>query len=332
MSTEALPSPPRQRLPVTLIWMAHWALRVWLAGMLLIYGWSKVFLMQMGRAGYGDALISFGEMSPMGLLWRFMAFSPVVQMLAGAAEVLAATLLLFRRTAWIGGLLAAADMAVVLLLNMTFDVPVKQLALALGVSGVIVAMPFLPRLLRFVAGREPGPPRLPTPLPWRRPSRVAKVASPIFAALILIGSAVGFQQAAAPPSGATPVAGVYRVIEDSAKPADQLIKDTRWQQISFDQYPYGDRSRFALRQANGELLFGTYQVNGDEIDISMATLHSETPFQEAKDTLQLTWERQADDRISLTGKGVDLLIAPDPEFRFLFDRDFSWAPRPPLNR
>lgn len=36
----------------------------------------------------------------MGLLWRFMGFSPVVQILAGAAEVTAAILLLFRRTVW----------------------------------------------------------------------------------------------------------------------------------------------------------------------------------------------------------------------------------------
>lgn len=46
----------------------------------------------------------------MGSLWRFMAFSPTVQMLAGVAEVAAATLLRFSRTAWLGALLAALDM------------------------------------------------------------------------------------------------------------------------------------------------------------------------------------------------------------------------------
>lgn len=57
----------------------------------------------------------------MGLLWRFMAFSPTVQFLAGLAEVVAAVLLLFGRTAWLGALLAAIDMSVVFLLNLTFD-------------------------------------------------------------------------------------------------------------------------------------------------------------------------------------------------------------------
>lgn len=61
----------------SLLWAGHWLLRLWLAGYLLIYGWSKVFHMQMGYADFADALVQYGEMSPMGLLWRFMAFSPL---------------------------------------------------------------------------------------------------------------------------------------------------------------------------------------------------------------------------------------------------------------
>ncbi|RAG62074.1 DoxX family protein, partial [Burkholderia multivorans] len=122
----------------SLLWAGHWLLRLWLAGYLLIYGWSKVFHMQMGYADFADALVQYGEMSPMGLLWRFMAFSPTVQLLAGLAEVAAAVLLLFRRTAWLGALLAAIDMSVVFLLNLTFDVPVKQLSGLMALVGLIL--------------------------------------------------------------------------------------------------------------------------------------------------------------------------------------------------
>ncbi|WP_240372826.1 hypothetical protein [Brevibacterium zhoupengii] len=38
-----------------ILWTGHWLLLAWLAGYLLIYGGSKVFLMQMGRADYADA-------------------------------------------------------------------------------------------------------------------------------------------------------------------------------------------------------------------------------------------------------------------------------------
>ncbi|WP_231445421.1 hypothetical protein [Brevibacterium zhoupengii] len=38
-----------------ILWTGHWLLWAWLAGYVLIFGWSKVFLMQMGRADYADA-------------------------------------------------------------------------------------------------------------------------------------------------------------------------------------------------------------------------------------------------------------------------------------
>ena len=38
----------RQNILVTLAWMLHWVLRMGLAAMLLVYGWSKVVLLQMG--------------------------------------------------------------------------------------------------------------------------------------------------------------------------------------------------------------------------------------------------------------------------------------------
>ncbi|WP_226829596.1 hypothetical protein [Brevibacterium aurantiacum] len=140
-----------------ILWIGHWLLRIWLAGYLLIYGWSKVFLIQMGQADYADALVQYGEMSPMGLLWRFMAFSPGVQALAGLAEVAAAAFLLFRRTAWLGALLAAVDMTVVFVLNLTFDVPVKQLSGIMALAGIILLIPNVPRLCRFLVGKTTGP-------------------------------------------------------------------------------------------------------------------------------------------------------------------------------
>lgn len=110
----------------------------------------------MGRADYADALVQYGEMRPMGLLWRSMAFSPSVQALAGLAEVAAAAFLLFRRTAWLGALLAAIDLSVVFLLNLTFDVPVKQLSGIMAVAGIILLIPNLPRLCRFLVGKPTG--------------------------------------------------------------------------------------------------------------------------------------------------------------------------------
>src|SRR5699024_11960040 len=84
----------------------------------------------------GDALIAQGEMSPMGVLWRMVALSPLFQFLAGLAEFGAALALLWRRTAPLGAALAGGSMALVFVLNLGYDVPVKQISLALLIMSV----------------------------------------------------------------------------------------------------------------------------------------------------------------------------------------------------
>lgn len=331
-STAADPGP---RWWVTAGWIAHWILRVWLALVLLVYGWPKVFLMQMGVADYGDALTAFGEMSPMGFLWRFMAFSPVVQVLAGLAEVIAAALLLFRRTAWLGGLLAAAAMAVVFLLNMTFDVPVKQLSLAMAVAGLVVAAPWFARVGRILAGRPVPAATLPTPIPWPRGQRVTRWTGPILAvvAVCVPGAALGVMAASGGTQSAfSQVAGVYRVVEDTASPAEQLADDDRRQQVAFGQHG-ADRARLGLRLANGDFYDGRYSVDGEVITVELYPVREGTYglVRDPERTLTLTWS-PVPGGMALSGNGVDVTLAEDPEFRYLFDRGFHWAPTTPVNR
>ena len=101
-------------------WVLHALLRFVLIMVMQAYVWSKLNLTQMGRADYSDALAMTGEKSPMGLLWGLMAYSPVIQFLAGFAELVVVLLLVFRRTAWIGGLLGTVALGTVFLLNMTY--------------------------------------------------------------------------------------------------------------------------------------------------------------------------------------------------------------------
>ncbi len=326
----------QQRPLVTVGWAVHWFIRVQLALGLLVYGWSKVFLMQMGKADLGDSLVQFGEMSPMGLLWRFMAFSPVVQVLAGLAEVVAGALLLFRRTAWLGGLLAFADMAVVFLLNLTFDVPVKQLALLMCLAGLAVVVPFVPHLWRVLRGRGTAQPPLPTVLPWPQLHQVTRWLGPVVATVGLLasGTLVAVVSQGGPQATETALTGAHRVVEDTAEPAAQLSEDTRWQQVAFGQYPNGDWSRAAVRYADGSYQEGTYAVEGDTVTLRLYPVRegSQGLVREYERTLELRWEEQPDGRLRLTGEDVDLVIAPDAEATYLFDRGFRWAPSTPINR
>lgn len=184
----------------------------------------------MGRIDYADALYTVGEKSPMGLLWTFMAYSPVVQALAGLAELVAGVLLILRRTAWIGGLIGSVSLGVVFLLNMTFDVPVTQLSLAMAVGFLVVALAELPRLVRFVAGRPTDGFREPRPVPWPPVHAVTRWVLSTMGLLLV--AAFGVQLSAQPEAvrSDSPLSGIYRVAADAASPAPQLAQadvDTR---------------------------------------------------------------------------------------------------------
>lgn len=337
--------PPRSRMRLvitTILWWLHGAVRALLAAALLVYGASKLGLGQFGMADMGDSLIAFGEMSPMGLLWRMVAYSPLFQVLAGLAEVGAALALLWRRTALIGALLAIADMAFVVVLNLGYDVPVKQLSTALLVMGAIVLLPWIPRLVRSLLSHgEVGRGPVPTLVPWRPLARITDVLGPITAvALIAAGSWMITGQFHMPtPNNATP-AGVWSVSSDTAKPAAQLSEDERWQKVAFGNQDGSFGSRVQVRLANGELKEGRYErTSPTTITVELHEQRAEgqtvqdwldSPAQE----LTLTIDEQTDGTLHVTGDGVDLVLAPDESGRLLHDRGFSWSPRPddPFNR
>ncbi|HEX7352260.1 hypothetical protein [Brachybacterium sp.] len=327
---------------VTLGWWAHGAVRLLLAVAMLYYGVAKLVLGQFGVTDMGDALITHGEMSPMGTLWRLMAFSPLFQFLAGLAEFGAGLALLWRRSVALGATIAAGSMSLVLVLNIGYDVPVKQIATALLVMSLLVLIPWLPRLTAAFLGRGPigrGP--LPTLVPWRPLARITQIAGPL-AALVLVGL-VGWGVSSLYPERSvdeTAPAGVWTVQEDAAAPAEQLSEDTRWSALAFGEVEYDGRAAVQLRRADGQLLTGTY-VRTDEgtIELSLKppreqgqTLQEHSALEPAELTLRI--QEQADGTLHLTGEGQDLVLAPDESAMVLYERGFSWGVRPddPFNR
>lgn len=323
------PSGSRTRAVVTsLLWAGHWLLRLWLAVYLLIYGWSKIFHMQMGYADFADALVQYGEMSPMGLLWRFMAFSPTVQFLAGLAEVAAAVLLLFRRTAWLGALLAAIDMSVVFLLNLTFDVPVKQLSGLMALVGLILLLPNIVRLGRFVVGLPTGPPVQGTITENRRFRAVVRWASPLLALVLVVGSglALGLRANWGQPDPPSAIAGVYRV-------TDVGQRTLAGSEIS--QIAVAGRARAAIRYTGGTYQDGMYTFeDGSTVTLSLYPKRNgdQGLIRDVETTISLAFVKAGSGDLRLSGEGLDLTLVSDSERRYLFDRDFSWSPREPINR
>ena len=75
--------------------------RFFLCQMLFGYGFAKVIPLQFAQPSSVRLAQQLGDMSPMGLLWTFMGYSPSFQIFTGAIEVLAGLLLTTRRTTFL---------------------------------------------------------------------------------------------------------------------------------------------------------------------------------------------------------------------------------------
>lgn len=320
------------------LWAGHWLLRMILVLSLLPYAWMKVFHTQMGYADYADALVQYGEMSPMGLLWRFMAFSPTVQLLAGLAELIAVILLVFRRTAWLGALIACLDMSIVFLLNLTFDVPVKQLSGAMVVMGFILLLPNLARLLRFLLGLPSGPAVNGRISRNRIFIAITRWTAPILGVLIVVGSgvAIGAYVGWGKLEDPSPVAGVYAATEEGPlapiEGTDHVLGDI--DQIAFGQNVNDGRARVGIRYDNGDFQDGTYTVDGDSIALSLFPIRegAQGLNRDHSGTVDFTYSETGEGDFELTTGESTVTIHNDAERRFLFDRGFRWEPGTPINR
>ncbi|WP_394840638.1 hypothetical protein LZC95_26420 [Pendulispora brunnea] len=130
---------------------------------MVFYGLVKVIKRQFPDLPPDLLVQTFGETSPMTLLWSFMGYSTAYTFFAGASELLGGALLLFRRTTMLGALVSSAVMANVVMLNFSYDVPVKLFASHLLLMGIFLLWPDLPRLANMFLLHRPSPLRFDRP-------------------------------------------------------------------------------------------------------------------------------------------------------------------------
>ncbi|MFC9896163.1 DoxX family protein [Nocardia sp. NPDC127579] len=146
--------------------------RICLGGQLLWYGIAKLVPNQMPYPPLTTFLEPFGTFTRMEVLWNQIGIAPGYQMLLGAAEVLAAMLLLAARTATLGALLALVCLTQVFVLNLSYDVPVKLYSLHLLLLVLAVLAPQARDLANVLVLQRPtepaGQPALPVAPRTRR--------------------------------------------------------------------------------------------------------------------------------------------------------------------
>jgi hypothetical protein len=140
---------------------------------LLEYGFAKVFPGQFPPLRFTRLNETYGESSPMGLLWTFMSGSRWYTFFGGVGEIVPGVLLFFRRTRTLGALLGGVVLANVFALNLCYDVPVKLYSAHLLLMCLFLAGPDLSALTRLFLLR--GQAQLRTdhvPAPERRSLRI----------------------------------------------------------------------------------------------------------------------------------------------------------------
>lgn len=123
--------------------------RYYLALCLLSYGFAKFY---DGQFTFPDIDIleqKIGDTSPMGLLWAFMGYSKAYTLFSGICEVVAGSLLFFRRTTVLGGLISCMVMINVVMLNFAYDVPVKLFSSHLAIISIFIISPNILNLFQF---------------------------------------------------------------------------------------------------------------------------------------------------------------------------------------
>ena len=131
---------------------------------------------------------TYGDSSPMGLLWSFMGASRPYTFFAGLGELVGGVLLLFRRTTVLGAMVVFGVMLNVVMLNFAYDVPVKQYSAHLALAAILIALPDWQRLYGLlIANRATSGPQATRAFAGARaiwPRRMLKLTLVVFIAVI----------------------------------------------------------------------------------------------------------------------------------------------------
>lgn len=133
------------------------AARYYLAFFALSYGILKIYALQMPFPNLHQLATPLGDLLPMRLSWMFIGYSKTYQVFSGVMETLVGLLLLNRRTATLGVFLAAGVFANVMMLNLSYDIPVKLFSMELTFISLFLLANEAGRLYYFFVLNKPAP-------------------------------------------------------------------------------------------------------------------------------------------------------------------------------
>jgi uncharacterized membrane protein YphA (DoxX/SURF4 family) len=226
--------------------MLGW-LRIYLRYVLAVamwgYGMNKVIKLQFPFPSTDRLMEPYGDSSPMGLLWTFMGFSTSFTFFAGACEVLGGALLFFRRTTTLGALVVCAVMLNIVLMNFSYDVPVKLYSSNLLLMSTFLVLGDARRLIDvFLLNRATVPASLGSRPTHRWARRAFVAAKLLFVGYVVVSNITSSLKARTQYGELAPrppLYGVFNVelfVRDGEVQPPLVTDSTQWRRISFNAY------------------------------------------------------------------------------------------------
>ena len=292
------------------------------------YGAFKVISSQFVAPSLERLMQSYGDSSPMGLLWTFMGASEPYTMFVGFAEMIAGILLFPRKTSTLGALMSVGVLSNVVALNFSYDVPVKLYSMHLLAMAIFLLLPDARRLANFFILNRPAECVREQPL-FRRTvwHRGALVLASLFV-ITIVGMSLyqSYDQRQFLMSRRSPLYGIWEVEEFSLGQSTPAASNQRWQRIIFDipnritvQTPADPHQRFSL------------QLDQDKRTLTLRKR------EDPNWNTVLTYEQVSPEVMTLAGalngSALTARLRRSEERKFLLtDRGFHWINEAPFNR
>jgi len=240
---------------ITLYLWTKIAVRYYLGVIMLLYGWIKIFLLQMPYPKLSYFYTPFGDFSPMDLVWTFIGYSAVYEFLGGFLEVLSGLLIFFRRTLVLGLIIMLGVMGNVVLFNYLYGVPVKLFSTTLVIMGLFLLLEYIPTLINFILGEKESRIKvepLQVATPWKKKTRLFLKFGSILIVLVAIIISTFQRYSETNTHNPIEIEGAFDVhsFEINGKENQNYFDSIRWNQVVVNKSQDGLSS-------DGHVMFGT---------------------------------------------------------------------------
>lgn len=306
----------------------YFIVMIYVSYMMITYGLMKVVKLQFPYPPYSRLLQHLGDFSPMGLAWTFLGHSSTYNLYMGIGETLAGVLLLWRRTSFLGSILTMTIMSNVVMMNFSYDIPVKLFSSELFLLAFFLflkgAIPFAKELFRRENSIEfitlKGSPT------WRKILvKSVVIGLPL---LVVCMNTIGlFQQIKmADEMWSSPLEGLYSVdtFTSSNDSTDESVKE--WEYFMVDKF---STAVIQYRNLDKEAFHVTIDTSSRLIWLQKKG-HEDFQY-------KFTYRKEMGEMVYLEGVSNDdslhiSLVSTDSSIFQLTSRGFHWINEYPFNR